>query len=53
MAGGEAAEVLELAEASLDPVALPVGGGVVRSGDLAGAVGTDPRFGRHVGEKRT
>ena len=52
VAGGAAADVLELAEASLDPVAVPGDGGMVRDGALAAAVRGDDRFGIHRGDER-
>ena len=52
VAGGEAAEVLELAEAPLDAVALPVDGDVMRDDDFAAAVGGDHRFGADTSDAR-
>ncbi len=45
MAGGEAAEMPEASEASLDPVAMLAGAGITRDGDLAAAFRGDHRFG--------
>lgn len=47
VSSGEAPEVLELVEASLDAVAEPVDGRVVGDGDLAGACRGDDGFGVH------
>ena len=50
IAGGEAAEVLEPVEASLDAVALLVGDLVVRDEDLACTVGGDDGLSAHLGD---
>ena len=50
VAGGEAAEVFEAIEASLDAVAVLVDVGVVWDGDFAVALGGDHRLGLHVGD---
>ena len=50
VACGEAAEVLELAEAPFDSVAVFAADGVVRDGNLASASGRDPRFGAHASD---
>src|SRR5438309_1222300 len=52
VACGEAAEVLELVEASLDAVAVFVDRRVVGDDDLARAVGRDHRLGSGVGDER-
>jgi len=49
VAGGEAAEMLEASEASLNLVAMLVDAGIVRDGDLAVALGWDHRLGTHRG----
>ena len=47
VASGEAAEMFEATEASLDLVAMPVDARIVRDGDLAVALGRDCRLGVH------
>nr|WP_245454324.1 hypothetical protein [Aquabacter cavernae] len=51
-AHSEAADVLELVEASLDAVTVFVAGDVMRDGDLAAAVRRDYRLGAHAGDQR-
>ena len=51
VSSGEAAEVLELVEASFDAVAMFIGHGVVRDDGLAAAVRRDHRPGAQVGDE--
>nr|WP_245454257.1 hypothetical protein [Aquabacter cavernae] len=52
VAHSEAADVLELVEASLDAVTVLLAGDVMRDGDLAAAVRRDYRLGAHAGDQR-